>query len=131
MSSSRSVELSDYPQRLDFGSVVYTLRPDVPPAHSPAEEFAGLPVYESAEGALVYPTGKVWVRFARGTEARERADDLAAAGFTIESTPGYAPHGAFVTAEDAAAALNGLERLRAVEGVEHVEPQLLREASRR
>lgn len=113
---------------------MYTLRPDLRTAHVSGEEIAaqpGSPVYESPEGALVYPTGKVWVRFAKGTEARERAADLAAAGFTIENVPGYAPHGAFVVAEDAAAALNGMEKLRAIEGVEHVEPQVLRELSKR
>lgn len=88
-------------------------------------------MYESPNGRLVYPTGKVWVRFAEGTDARDRAADLAAAGFTIDSIPGYAPHGAFVTAGNAAAALNGLEKLRALDGVEHVEPQVVQEASRR
>jgi hypothetical protein len=126
--------VSDFPQRLEFGSVVYTLRPDLRTAHVSDEESAaqpGSPVYESPDGALVYPTGKVWIRFAKGTDAHDRAADLAAAGFTIESVPGYAPHGAFVVAGDAATALNGMEQLRAMEGVEHVEPQVLREASRR
>jgi hypothetical protein len=34
-------------------------------------------------------------------------------------------------AEDAATALSGLERLRALDGVEHVEPQVVQEAARR
>jgi hypothetical protein len=126
--------MSDYPQRLEFGSVVYRLRPDLHTAHASEETFAaqpGLPVYESPDGALVYPTGKVWVRFAKGTDARARAADLEAAGFTLESVPGYAPHGAFVTAEDVASALNGMEKLRALDGVEHVEPQVLRDMSHR
>jgi hypothetical protein len=113
---------------------VYTLRPDLHTAHAFDEESAaqpGSPVYESPDGALVYPTGKVWVRFAKGTDPRDRNADLAAAGFTLESVPGYAPHGAFVRAADAASALNGMEKLRAIEGVEHVEPQVLRQASRR
>ena len=131
--------MSDYPQRLDLDVVPYILRPDLYAVHAEDGEVAAhlgspegrLPVYESPNGRLVYPTGKVWVRFAEGTDARERAADLAAAGFTIDSIPGYAPHGAFVVAGDAAAALKGLEKLRALDGVEHVEPQVVQEASRR
>ena len=88
-------------------------------------------MYESENGRLVYPTGKVWVRFAKGTDVRNRTSELAGAGFTIESIPKYALHGAFVVANDPAAALNGMERLRAIDGVEHVEAQVLREAARR
>lgn len=88
-------------------------------------------MYESPNGRLVYPTGKVWVRFAKGIDARDRTADLAGAGYTIETSPGYAPHGAFVVAADAASALKEMEKLRSLEGVEHVEPQLVQEASRR
>jgi hypothetical protein len=131
--------LSDYPQRLDLDVVTYILRPDLYAVHAEEGEVAAhpgtpegrLPVYESENGRLVYPTGRVWVRFARGIDPRDRAADLAEAGFTIETIPGYAPHGAYVIAGDAASALSGLERLRAVDGVEHVEPQVVQEASRR
>jgi hypothetical protein len=131
--------LSDYPQRLDLDVVPYILRPDLYAVHAESGEVAAhpgspagqLPVYESENGRLVYPTGRVWVRFAPGTDPGDRAADLAAAGFTIETIPGYAPHAAWVTAGDAASALHGLERLRAMEGVEHVEPQVVQEASRR
>jgi hypothetical protein len=131
--------VSDYPQRLDFDVMTYILRPDLHAVHEIDGEVAAhsgspegrLPVYESENGRLVFPTGKVWVRFARETDVRDRAADLAAAGYSIENVPGYAPHGAFVVGEDAAAALNGLERLRALEGVEHVEPQVVQQAARR
>ena len=131
--------MSDYPQRLDFDVMTYILRPDLHAVHEIEGEIAArpgspegrLPVYESENGRLVFPTGKVWVRFAKGTDARDRAADLATAGYTIDSVPGYAPHGAFVVGEDAAAALTGLERLRALAGVEHVEPQVVQHAARR
>ena len=131
--------MSDYPQRLDLDVVPYILRPDLYAVHAQNGEVAAhpgspagrLPVYESEHGRLVYPTGRVWVRFAKGIDARDRADDLAAAGFTIESIPGYAPHGAFVTAADAASALVHFGKLRMLEGVEHVEPQVVQAASRR
>ena len=113
------------------------LRPDLYAVHS-AEGVAAadgspegrMPVY--AFGSLLaYPTGSIWVRFRDGIDASSRAADLGRAGYRIESSPPYAPNGAFVTAEDAATALSGLESLRAVEGMEHVEPQLLVEGGHR
>jgi hypothetical protein len=149
--------LSEFPERLELDSAgartTYVLRRDVYAVHdwdgSHADQavhaipggrvaaFRGdpagrMPVYEStAGGRLVYPTGTVWVRFSKGTDARGRAADLKHAGFRIAQSPGYAPHGAFVTAVDAAWALSHLEALRAIDGVEVVEPQMLVEASAR
>src|SRR5919206_3610557 len=103
----------------------------IPAARVAAFEGEGaMPVYElTPGGTLAYPTGKIWVRFEEGTEAASRAADLERAGFRIERVPKYAPNGAFVTAADAAFALSHLDALRAVGGIEHVEPQMLLEAS--
>jgi hypothetical protein len=110
---------------------------------------AGLPktvpgtAYELDEGAGVYrrggtgaaavPTGRVFVRFAEGTDARAQADALARAGFTLESVPGYAPHAAWVRPASGrlADALTGFERLRELPGVQNAEPQFETEAVRR
>lgn len=85
------------------------------------------PVYGSDDGHLAVPTGKVSVRFADGTDARSRADDLKRAGFRIESVPRFAPHTAWVSTEDddIVRALCGVARLATLRDVVHVEPQLL------
>lgn len=133
--------MSSFPERLEFESegrrIVYVLRPDLYAVHSPegVAAFDGspegrLPVYAFGT-RLAYPTGSIWVRFREGIAAASRANDLQAAGYHIESSPAYAPNGAFVTAADPATALSQLDTLRAVEGMEHVEPQLLVEGEHR
>jgi hypothetical protein len=72
------------------------------------------------------PTGRVWVRFADGVDAAGRAAALEGAGYRIERIPGYAANAAYVRADDVATSLQGLERLRALPDVEHVEPEMLR-----
>ncbi len=47
----------------------------------------------------------------------------------IESSPAYARSGAYLVADDPAAALSRFDDLQAVKGVERVEPQMLVEAS--
>lgn len=116
-----------FPERLEVDSdgrrTTFVLRRDL-------HRDGGLPVYELTPGGLLaYPTGKVWIRFAEGTKAADRAGELERAGFAIESSPHYAPHGAFVTGRDAAFALSHLDALRALGGIERVEPQMLLEAS--
>lgn len=116
---------------------MYVLRPDLYAVHSNEGVAAvdgspegRMPVY--AFGTLLaYPTGSIWVRFREGIDAASRASDLSRAGYRIESSPPYAPNGAFVTADDPATALSGLDTLRAVEGMELVEPQLLVEGEHR
>ena len=133
--------MSQFPERLELESAgrrtVYVLRPDLYAVHS-TEGVAALagspegrmPVY--AFGTLLaYPTGSIWVRFSEGIDASSRSADLSQAGYRIESSPPYAPNGAFVTADDPATALSRLDTLRAVEGMEHVEPQLLVEGGHR
>jgi hypothetical protein len=87
------------------------------------------PVYATPGGPLAVPTGRVFVRFRAGTPAAEKGDELEAAGYRIELVPGYAPHAAWVRAGDGtiASALMGLERLRGLTDVEHVETEMLME----
>jgi hypothetical protein len=145
--------VSQFPERLEVESagrrIVYVLRPDLyavhdwngdgAPRHSmPSARVAAfdgapggkMPVY--ALGTLLaYPTGSIWVRFREGIDASSRAADLSRAGYRIQSSPHYAPNGAFLIADDPATALSQLDTLRAVEGMEHVEPQLLVEGEHR
>lgn len=90
------------------------------------DDFA--PVYATPDGASVVASGLVFVRFAEGTRAEQRTDDLAGAGFEIVEVPGYARHAAWVRARSGGigASLRGLAALEALEGVESVEPQMLR-----
>jgi hypothetical protein len=87
------------------------------------------PVYELARGVLAYPDGNVWIRFAENVDAASRAEDVERAGYRIERVPGYAPHAAFVRAATIADSLSNLDALRALAGVEHVEPVMLMDRS--
>lgn len=91
------------------------------------------PVYRQRGGGLAVPTGKVLVRFQPDNSAKAHSEALSQAGFKLDEVLGYAPHAAWVRPhnEEPVAALDGLERLRSLSGVEHVEPQVLTEAARR
>jgi hypothetical protein len=83
-------------------------------------------VYELAgSGTLATASGRVWVRFAEGVDAAGRADDLERAGYRLDGVPGFAANAAYVRAEDVGAALQGLDTLRALPDVAHVEPEML------
>ena len=79
------------------------------------------------------PTGRVLVRFRAGDRVEAHRDDLAAAGYELEQPLGFAPQAGWVrpAGRDVAAGLAGLDRLRAIPGVEHVEPEVLMERSAR
>jgi hypothetical protein len=87
------------------------------------------PVYRIEPGGQpAVPTGRVFVRLREGQPASEQHDDFAQAGYVIENIPAWAPHTAWLRPATGGivAALNGIERLRSLTGVENVEPQLLR-----
>jgi hypothetical protein len=92
------------------------------------------PVYRASPGgALAIPTGRVFVRFRDGEHAAGYRDVLSAAGYELESVPAYAPQAAWLRPRSRRItdALADLGRLRDLSGVEHVEPQLIREPARR
>ena len=94
---------------------------------SPAES---TPVYASGgDGPLAVPTGRVFVRLAPGLSPSTRRAGFKAAGFSIEQLLAYAPNAAWVRPISGGVAHSlsapALRALRAVPGVEHVEPQLL------
>ena len=76
------------------------------------------------------PTGRVLVRFAAGDRVEAHRDELRAAGYELDTPLGFAPQAGYVrpAGGDVAA---GLDRLRAIPGVEHVEPEVLIERSAR
>ena len=104
--------------------MTYNLRSDLGEEERPVYEIDG-------SGVLAYASGSVWVRFREGLTPAQHVAQLAAAGYRIERVPGYAPNAAFVRADDVAAALENLGALRAIDGVEAVEPQMLMERSLR
>jgi hypothetical protein len=115
-----------YPERIEIDSMgrrtVYVLRRDLTGESTPVYELEG-------SGVQARPNGGVWIRFAEGTDASSRAADIESAGYRIERIPGYTTSGAFLIAADVASALSGLDALRAIPGVEAVEPQMLMERS--
>jgi hypothetical protein len=93
-----------------------------------------VPVYAlGSEGPLAVPSGTVLVRFAEGTEATTREDELARAGYAVAREVPYAPHAIIVHAKSGrtADALANLERLEKVQGVVNVEPQMISERAKR
>jgi hypothetical protein len=114
---------------LEGGSITVWRAGEAP---GPADRLG--PVYRAGPGGpLAVPTGRIFVRFAEGERAEDRRDALAAAGYALESSPGFAPHTAWVRPASGrvADALGDLARLRELAGVEHVEPQLIAESHRR
>jgi hypothetical protein len=86
------------------------------------------PVYAPLGGnSLAVPTGQVFLRFRAGETVAAHREALQQAGFTITRELDVAPQAAWIGASSGsiAEALSGLPRLRAIDGVESVEPQLL------
>lgn len=89
------------------------------------------PVYAFSDHELpAIPTGRVFVQ--RAPEI-DLAAILKPLNYQVESVPEYAPTAAWIVASDGsiASALSGLGRLLAADGIEAVEPQMLRPASPR
>jgi hypothetical protein len=74
------------------------------------------------------PTGRVLVRFAAGDRIEAHREELRAAGYELDAPLGFAPQAGYVRPATREA---GLDRLRAISGVEHVEPEVLIERSAR
>jgi hypothetical protein len=91
------------------------------------------PVYRrSPGGEPVVPTGRVLVRFAGTAERAGTADHaavLAAAGYQLTETLGYAPDAVWARASEGGVvgSLSRLDELAAAADVVHAEPELLSE----
>lgn len=104
----------------------------VVPITEAAEQAEALPVYEKDRDYGV-ATGTLFVRLASGERIDARRSDLEAIGLRLQSALSYAPQAGWVDAAgaDRSAALMAIEALCQLPGVEHVEAQLLRPASKR
>jgi hypothetical protein len=92
------------------------------------------PVYRLGPGGLPFvPTGRVWARFRESIEARAQAAALEHAGYRLLESPVHAPHAAWLESLDRslASALHGIDRLLRVDGVVHVEPEMISPLARR
>src|SRR5262249_41921395 len=92
------------------------------------------PVYALAPGGtLAVPTGRILVRFSPGTLAEEHRTALRGVGFEIEEVLAYAPEAAWLRPATGGigVALRRIPALEAMQGVDHVEPQMLMQTSRR
>jgi hypothetical protein len=86
------------------------------------------PVYRKVDDdALVVATGRIFARVAEGQKVNALADDLRSMGYAIEKLVAWAPEAAWLHAPaGVAASLGGLARLRALAGILHAEPELMR-----
>ena len=85
-------------------------------------------VYRLNDNPLPYvPTGRIFVRFACGVIARDQNEELKALGYCIDELSDYAPHTAWIKScsDNKAEALSRLTELRAIDGLENAEPQML------
>jgi hypothetical protein len=95
------------------------------------------PVYAQqpggATGSMAVPTGRILIRFADGVNAVDHEAEIRNAGYEVDQPLDYAPNAAWlrVRSGNIADALNGIDALRKLAGVENVEPQLLMQASYR
>ena len=92
------------------------------------------PVYElQPEGSPAVPTGRIFVRFAEGTNVDAFEERINQAGYEIIERPAYAPNAAWLgtRSDNIAAALKGIDALARLPDVESVEPQMLMESVRK
>jgi hypothetical protein len=109
------------------GSDTYVVYEGPPPHAAKADV---IPVFSAGPGGpIAVPTGRVFVRLAKGSRPEEHRSEFGAAGFEIERTLSYAPQAAWLRPVDGGvgAALTGVGALEAIPGVVHVELQLLLE----
>jgi hypothetical protein len=86
------------------------------------------PVYRlGSHGPQGVPSGRVFIRFRSQVHVEGRRQELKAWGFFISEPLSYAPHAAWLQSLDGniATALNGFAKLRALQDVVLVEPQML------
>jgi hypothetical protein len=109
-------------ERFDPGFVIVAGEP-------PGNEPGALPVYrQPGASEVAVATGRVFVRLMEGLAAADRSGAFRRLGYDIERVLPYAGHAAWLRARrgGAVAALAGMRDLVSVEGVCHVEPELLR-----
>ena len=86
------------------------------------------PVYRlEPDGPQGVPSGNVFIRFRSQVSIEGRQKEIEACGFSIHESLSYAPHAAWLRSQDGniATSLNGIAKLRDLNDVELVEPQML------
>ncbi len=86
------------------------------------------PVYRlEPNGPQGVPSGNVFIRFRSQVPVEGRRQEIDACGFSIRESLSYAPHAAWLRSQDGniATALNGIAKLRDLNDMELVEPQML------
>ena len=86
------------------------------------------PVYRlESDGPQGVPSGNVFIRFRSQVSVEGRQKEIEACGFSIRVSLSYAPHAAWLRSQDGniATSLNGIAKLRDLNDVELVEPQML------
>ncbi|GJL70584.1 MAG: hypothetical protein NPIRA06_32190 [Nitrospirales bacterium] len=86
------------------------------------------PVYRlEPNGPQGVPSGRVFIRFQSHVSVEGRREELEACGFLIRESLSYAPHAAWLQSQDGniATALHGMAKLRDLNDIELVEPQML------
>lgn len=78
-------------------------------------------------GSIAVPTGQVMIRFSEGIAIESREAVIREAGYEIAQTLFYAPHTAWLKARsgEVSDALCWISRLKGIDQVEHVEPQMV------
>jgi hypothetical protein len=86
------------------------------------------PAYELSGGTPATPTGRILVRFKDAAALQASRKEIEAAGYKIEELLSYAPQAAWVRAAsgDTAESLTRIAMLESLNGVEEIEPQMLR-----
>ncbi len=114
--------------------VINVCRGEVPALSGLPSDLIVTPVYRlEPNGPQGVPSGKVFIRFRSQVSVESRQKEIEACGFSIHESLSYAPHAAWVRSQDGniATALNGIAKLRDLNDVELVEPQILMRRVRR
>ena len=108
--------------------VINVCRGEVPALSGLPSDLIVTPVYRlESNGPQGVPTGNVFIRFRPQVSVEGRQKDIEACGFFFRESLSYAPHAAWLRSQDGniATALNGIAKLRDLNDVELVEPQML------
>jgi len=108
--------------------VIHVCRGEISTVPALPSDLTVTPVYRlGPNGPQGVPSGRVFIRFEEQVHVEERRQELKTCGFFISEPLSYAPHAAWLQSMDGniATALNGFAKLRALQDVVLVEPQML------
>ena len=111
----------------------YFVLRDSETTHHDTEKTDLEPIYEADGGGEARPTGRILVRFGSPDELDHARGAIGEAGYDVERVLSYAPQAAGVRSATGAIAdgLRNIPKLESIEGIENVEPEMLRKKSNR